>query len=68
MAGLRTADRDRRVGGQGRQPRRRWRNITNMTENVVSGKCLEVLHYSTANFAPVGQYACHGGPNQKWRW
>ena len=29
--------------------------------NVRSGKCLEVLNYSTANFATVGQYDCYGG-------
>lgn len=25
-----------------------------------------MLNYSTANFAPVGQYDCYGGMNQKW--
>ena len=37
-----------------------------MIQNVNSGKCLEVLYYSTANFAPVGQYDCYGGANQQW--
>jgi len=31
-----------------------------------SRKCLEVLYYSTANGATVGQYDCYGGTNQKW--
>jgi hypothetical protein len=34
--------------------------------NYNSGKCLEVLNSSTANGATVGQFACHGGANQKW--
>lgn len=25
-----------------------------------------MLYYSTANFAPVGQYDCYGGANQQW--
>jgi hypothetical protein len=36
--------------------------------NQYSGKCLEVLYYSTDDFAPVGQYDCYGGANQKWWW
>ncbi len=36
--------------------------------NAHSGKCLEILYYSTANFALAGQYDCHGGGNQQWNY
>ena len=39
-----------------------------MIRNVNSRKCLEVLNSGTADFAPVGQYDCYGGANQKWWW
>jgi glucosylceramidase len=35
-------------------------------QNANSRKCLEDLYYSTANFAPAGQYDCYGGLNQQW--
>ncbi len=34
---------------------------------LLSNKCLDVLHWSTADLAYVGQYQCHGGANQRWR-
>ncbi|MFD0272033.1 RICIN domain-containing protein [Streptomyces sp. NPDC127106] len=34
--------------------------------NQHSGKCLEVADWSTANGAPVRQWACTEGNNQKW--
>ncbi|CAM5469989.1 RICIN domain-containing protein [Streptomyces avidinii] len=36
--------------------------------NANSGKCLEVADWSTANGAPVRQWDCSGGNNQKWTW
>jgi hypothetical protein len=37
-------------------------------QNANSGKCLEMLNYSTANFAPAGQWSCHGDVNQQWNY
>lgn len=37
-----------------------------MLRNRRSGKCLDLLSYSTANNAPVGQWDCHGDRNQLW--
>jgi hypothetical protein len=34
--------------------------------NLHSGRCLEVLGARTDDFAPVGQFDCHGGPGQQW--
>ncbi len=31
-----------------------------------SGQCLDVNGASTDDFAPVIQWTCHGGPNQRW--
>ncbi|MEV6973779.1 RICIN domain-containing protein [Kitasatospora sp. NPDC093806] len=35
--------------------------------NILSGKCLEVGGWRTDDGAPVNQWACTGGANQKWR-
>jgi len=35
--------------------------------NVATGKCIDIANGSTAPGAPVAQYACHGGPNQRFR-
>jgi GH43 family beta-xylosidase len=35
--------------------------------NRNSGKCLEVTAGSSADGANVAQYACNGGPHQRWR-
>lgn len=37
-------------------------------QNAHSRKCLDMLHWSTANFAPAGQYDCHGAPVQLWNY
>ena len=34
--------------------------------NVYSGKCLDVANWSRGNNAPVNQFDCHGGDNQRW--
>ncbi|MFF2658113.1 RICIN domain-containing protein [Kitasatospora sp. NPDC058032] len=34
--------------------------------NLYSGKCLEVADWRTDDGAPVRQWTCHGGANQKW--
>lgn len=34
--------------------------------HLPSGKCLEVLGWSTASGAPVTLWDCHGGANQRW--
>jgi hypothetical protein len=34
--------------------------------NVNSGKCLDVANWSRSNGAPVNQFDCHGGANQRW--
>ncbi|MEU4327613.1 RICIN domain-containing protein [Nonomuraea dietziae] len=36
--------------------------------NLHSGKCLEILGYSTADWAEAGQWTCHGGNNQQWNY
>jgi len=36
--------------------------------NRWSGKCLEVLHFSTANNAAAGQYTCDGATSQRWQY
>ena len=36
-------------------------------QNMFSGKCLEVIDYSTNYGAPTGQYTCYEGTNQLWR-
>ena len=36
-------------------------------QSLSSGKCLDVAKGSKADGAPVIQYDCHEGPNQKWR-
>ncbi|MGI8331485.1 RICIN domain-containing protein [Actinomadura scrupuli] len=36
--------------------------------NRYSQKCLEILGYSRDNFAPAGQWTCHGGNNQLWNY
>lgn len=38
-----------------------------MLQNGTSFKCIEVYEYSAANNAPVVQWDCYGGANQKWR-
>jgi endonuclease/exonuclease/phosphatase family metal-dependent hydrolase len=35
--------------------------------NRATGKCLEVLDWSTADTANVIQWSCQGGANQRWR-
>jgi hypothetical protein len=37
-------------------------------QNAHSRKCLEMPYSSTANFAEVGQYDCHGLANQQWKY
>lgn len=37
-------------------------------QSAHSRKCLEVAYWSTANFAEVAQYDCHGGANQQWNY
>ncbi|MEU4328596.1 RICIN domain-containing protein [Nonomuraea dietziae] len=34
--------------------------------NLHSGKCLEILNYSTADFGEAVQYNCYEGANQVW--
>jgi hypothetical protein len=34
--------------------------------NVNSGKCLDVANWSRNSNAPVNQFECHGGANQRW--
>ncbi|MGP3915180.1 RICIN domain-containing protein [Nonomuraea sp. 10N515B] len=36
--------------------------------NLHSGKCLEILGWSTADWAEAGQWTCHGGNNQQWNY
>ncbi|MFF0246286.1 RICIN domain-containing protein [Streptosporangium sandarakinum] len=37
-----------------------------MLRNQNSGKCLEILNYSTADFGEAVQYGCYEGANQVW--
>lgn len=37
-----------------------------MLRNQNSGKCLEILNYSTADFGEAVQYSCYEGANQVW--
>ncbi|MBB5963331.1 RICIN domain-containing protein [Planomonospora venezuelensis] len=37
-----------------------------MLRNQNSGKCLEILNYSTADFGEAVQYSCYQGANQVW--
>ena len=32
-----------------------------------SGKCLDVYNADTVDRAPVVQFSCHNGANQRWR-
>ncbi len=41
---------------------------TIILRNRWSGRCLEVMYYSTANNAPVGQWDCYQGANQLWQY
>ncbi|MFF7458272.1 RICIN domain-containing protein [Kitasatospora sp. NPDC008115] len=36
--------------------------------NLGSEKCLEVADWRTDDGAPVRQWTCHGGDNQRWYW
>ncbi|WP_127085312.1 RICIN domain-containing protein [Dulcicalothrix desertica] len=44
-----------------------WAGQPFTTWSEYSGKCMDVANASVSDYTSVGQYTCHGGPNQKFR-
>ncbi|BDA67648.1 hypothetical protein CAL7716_018140 [Calothrix sp. PCC 7716] len=44
-----------------------WAGRPFTTWSEYSSKCMDVANASVADYTSVGQYTCHGGPNQKFR-